>query len=121
MGAVNFEVIAYTENAREAFRNAVERARWEYGHGGYTGTIAEKDGFVDFSDRVPVEAREAAIKSISAWKPDGVPAPVEGVSDYVLKQMADAYEDKWGPAVCLCTQEETAKGKRFWFGGMASC
>lgn len=48
MGATTFSTFALGKNAREAFRQAQEHARYEYGHGGYTGTIAEKPGFVLF-------------------------------------------------------------------------
>jgi hypothetical protein len=46
MGAVTFSDQAYGKTAEQAFALARERAQWEYGHGGYTGTIAEKGGFV---------------------------------------------------------------------------
>ena len=46
MGASTF--IVHTKpyaNAREAFNDAIRDAAWEHGHGGYTGTIAEKSNF----------------------------------------------------------------------------
>ena len=33
--------------AKEAFNSAVDHALYEHGHGGYTGTIAEKDTFIE--------------------------------------------------------------------------
>lgn len=33
------------KTAAEAFRSAVEEAQYEHGHGGYSGTIAEKRSF----------------------------------------------------------------------------
>lgn len=48
MGATDFQTYAYGKTAQEAFRAAQEHARYEYGHGGYTGTIAEKRGFIHF-------------------------------------------------------------------------
>jgi hypothetical protein len=44
MGAANFETVSSGKTAKEAFSRAVERAQYEYGHGGYSGTIAEKGG-----------------------------------------------------------------------------
>jgi hypothetical protein len=50
MGADRFT--AYIRNKpgldtpQKAFRAALEEAYWDYGRAGYTGTIAEKDGFV---------------------------------------------------------------------------
>lgn len=46
MGATTFYTVAKGASAEEAFRLAVDRAKHEYGHGGYTGTIAEKRSFV---------------------------------------------------------------------------
>jgi hypothetical protein len=46
MGACDFQSIAVGKTAQEAFRAAVEEAAYEHGHGGYTGTIAEKQDFV---------------------------------------------------------------------------
>jgi hypothetical protein len=48
MGACDFESVGFGKTANDAFRQAVSEAQYEYGHGGYTGTIAEKggDGFI---------------------------------------------------------------------------
>ena len=48
MGATTFDhaVIGKFENAREAFKKAIEEAEYSYGHDGYTGSIAEKESFV---------------------------------------------------------------------------
>ena len=48
MGADNFKTTAVAPTARKAFALAVKEAQYEYGHGGYTGSIAEKDSFVLF-------------------------------------------------------------------------
>ena len=48
MGATTFSHIAYGKTAREAFAQAQDQAGWEHGHGGYSGTIVEKPGFVLF-------------------------------------------------------------------------
>lgn len=45
MGAVPFETLAFGKTADEAFSNAVKDAKHMHGHGGYTGTIAEKTSF----------------------------------------------------------------------------
>lgn len=44
MGADTFYTEATGKTAQEAFQNAIDQARWEHGHGGYSGTIAEKGG-----------------------------------------------------------------------------
>ena len=45
MGAVEFTTKQSGETVKEAFRAAVEHAQYMNGHGGYTGTIAEKGSF----------------------------------------------------------------------------
>lgn len=50
MGANNFSIVAVGKDAREAFDKAVKQAQYEYGHSGYTGTIAEKNEFVMITD-----------------------------------------------------------------------
>lgn len=45
MGATTFQTVSHGKTAKEAFNKAVERARYEHGHGGYSGTIAEKRNF----------------------------------------------------------------------------
>jgi len=51
MGACDFFTTAKGRTAEEAFRNAVSNAQYQCGHGGYTGTIAEKDSFTDLTGR----------------------------------------------------------------------
>lgn len=48
MGATTFYTEAEGRTVNEAFDNASRDAAHEYGHGGYTGTIAEKAGAVVF-------------------------------------------------------------------------
>ena len=45
MGATTFHTEATGKTPDEAFRNAVQDAYYWNGHGGYTGTIAEKSGY----------------------------------------------------------------------------
>jgi hypothetical protein len=45
MGANSFSTAAFGKTPQEAFHAAQDQARYEHGHGGYTGTIAEKYGF----------------------------------------------------------------------------
>lgn len=49
MGACDFTTVGVGKTPQEAFNKAHEAAQWEYGHGGYSGTIAEKGGFVLFT------------------------------------------------------------------------
>ena len=110
MGAVTFYDTIKTDNPKEGFNSLVERAQWEDGHGGYTGTIAEKDGIT------------------MSRKPDNIDVDdwVELLDDfdeddrdqehyYELKRDFNVYDDKWGDALCIET--ETA----YIFCGWASC
>jgi len=49
MGATSFFTTATGKTVREAYKSAVDDAYYWNGHGGYTGTIAEKSGFIEFS------------------------------------------------------------------------
>ena len=46
MGAMTFFTKAKGRTANEAFRQAIEQAFYDHGHGGYSGSVAEKDRFV---------------------------------------------------------------------------
>lgn len=48
MGATNFTQYGFGQTMGEAFRSAHDAAAWEYGHGGYSGSLAEKHGAVEF-------------------------------------------------------------------------
>ena len=96
MGADTFTQQSMGKTAREAFESAREAARYEHGHSGYSGTIAEKDGFVE----IPL--------------PDGVKA-----SDYAEQLIDDddsRIEDKWGPAGCI----KTGNNEYLFFGWASS-
>jgi hypothetical protein len=46
MGAQTFCERVKGASAKKAFRDAVDQAKYDHGHSGYSGTIAEKDSFV---------------------------------------------------------------------------
>ncbi len=81
MGATDFTTTAKGKTVNEAFSNAVDDARHEHGHGGYTGTIAEKSEFVMIS------------------VPEGT-NPRKHAAD-LIENMDPSIEDKWGPAGCI--------------------
>jgi len=89
MGACEFEVTVKGKTAQEAFAKVVEHAQYENGHGGYSGTIAEKHSF----------------KLISSV------ATLAEARDLVGQLMANDDSricDKWGPAGCVAvTGQET--------------
>lgn len=92
MGAETFFTESSGKTAKEAFDAAVEQAAYDYGHSGYTGTIAEKDCFVMIKVPEGKDPREYANKLID----DG----------------DDRVDDKWGAAGCI----DLGKGKYLFFG-----
>lgn len=78
MGASPFITKAHGTTAKDAFSHAVDAALREYGHGGYTGTIAEKESFTI------IELPEGCRPYTQAAR--------------LIDQDDERIEDKWGPA-----------------------
>jgi len=87
MGATTFMIKGHGTTAQHAFAQARQKAKYDHGHAGYTGTIAEKRSVIE----IPVpEGRE----------------PVEYAHD--LLNTGDArVDDKWGPAGAIRLGETT--------------
>jgi hypothetical protein len=97
MGACTFSKIGTGKSAREAFEAAVREAQYESGHGGYSGTIAEKHHFVMMSkDALSLDAAKALGKR-------------------AIDEGDGRIDDKWGPAGCVPLVDG-----RFYFFGWAS-
>ena len=96
MGSAVFMTIAKGGDAREAFISAVREAQYNYGHAGYTGTIAEKDSFT-------------VIPLAEGVTPDDY-------VDQLIGKMDERVNDKWGPAGCF----ELGEGKYLFFGWASS-
>jgi len=95
MGASEFSISVKAKTAKEAFAIAVKNAKHEYGHGGYTGSIAEKHSFVMIS--VP-EGKD----------------PIDFV-DELMSNDDDRIAGKYGPAGCIKLAED-----KWQFFGIAS-
>ena len=80
MGASQFITVAKGRTAEDAFRAAREEALYEDGHGGYTGTIAEKRGFVMIDD-TGARHKERLTRSIAALKEVAREARAPGAFD----------------------------------------
>jgi hypothetical protein len=95
MGAYTFYTLGTGPTLAEAFRVAVADAAYEHGHGGYTGTLAEKDEVVE----IPAETSVTPEKQAEQ-----------------LVQDDDArISDKWGPAGAIKVAEN-----EWLFFGLAS-
>jgi hypothetical protein len=79
MGACDFTVTAEGSTVSEAFQRVTSEARYMNGHGGYTGTIAEKHEYVELGSKPTL--REAL-----EW------------ADELLEADDERIQDKWGPA-----------------------
>lgn len=101
MGADVFFTAMGGKTAREAFDEAVRQACYDHGHSGYSGTIAEKEGFV----MIPL--------------PDGEEAP--SFANRMIDDDDERIDDKWGPAGCIQFDVDSETGrKQFLFFGWAS-
>jgi hypothetical protein len=141
MGATTFTDAQVGTTADEAFRAAVRGAQYEYGHGGYTGTIAEKSSFTFFGalpagcslDEVvelllDTEAcdydREAGTFTPNAEARAAI-AELERLFPGQAQRLAGAFPDKWGPAICFedatTASERSTSDRKFYFCGWASC
>lgn len=95
MGAETFSHRSTGKTAKLAFNAARKEALYELGHGGYTGSIAEKDSFV----MIPL--------------PEGITP--EDYADMLIEKNDPRIDDKWGPAGCI-----KIKDNEFLFFGWAS-
>lgn len=132
MGAQTFEQFQTGDDVFAAFERAVEAAAWEHGHGGYTGTLAEKDSFVVIdkdgdtvhaklgSPYYPVSAWGAARRDITYPPLDPLPwDAASALADRLIEQRDARIDDKWGPAGAI--PAVGADGQRGWlFFGWAS-
>lgn len=117
---------------KEAFIAGREDAAYEHGHGGYTGTLAEKDSYWEF--KIPGVDGKTLIEWLDQYvqakyryedeppagtRPDGLPItpplPWAG-HEVALEKAWQIYDDKWGPAVGIQLTDNI-----YHFCGYASC
>ncbi len=96
MGANQFCNNGSGLTAKEAFSDLVDDALFEYGHRGYTGTIAEKSSFI------MIQPNEGETPSQCARR--------------LLSSDDRRIDDKWGPAGCI----KVSDGKWLFFGWASS-
>lgn len=104
MGASVFDQIAFGKDAKEAFAHGHEQACYEHGHGGYSGSLAEKAEVVVIEER-PMPLAEA--RAMAAG---------------LVQQGDPRIDDKWGPAGAIRLEDvDGSPGQRWLFFGWASC
>lgn len=143
MGATNFADDNFGKTVGEAYRKQVDSDCYNFGHSGYTGTLAEKDGYVliDRPPRVRADRlgdlifdaeqwmfwldtgekyRHAYIKPKAkckkAWARLNECYPPRGFKQGVMdaRDICVTYGEKWGPA--LAVELSPAEKKERWNG-----
>jgi hypothetical protein len=94
MGAAQFCGFARGEKLQDAFRSAAEAARYEHGHGGYTGTIAEKHDCHVVSPAPTPEGVARALRHAAACIRRGEPCSAADRDD--IRQMQAAGKNPLG-------------------------
>jgi hypothetical protein len=101
MGAERFDHYQNGTEDKRAFAAAVEKAGWDYGHSGYTGSIAEKHEF---------EIRNG-----------GVALTLKDAQEFADKDLDENDHDKWGPAWAVKVRaDDSEQVIGFLFYGYAS-
>jgi hypothetical protein len=96
MGAEQFTVESrVTDSVAEAFKQVREDALYDCGHRGYTGTIAEKHGYVVYTPPADISAGQVLE---AFWSYPNV-TPEWADSKYAAAY--EQYNDKWGFAVAM--------------------
>ena len=112
MGANQFNVrtvVPKTRSLQDAFIDARSDAQHESGHGGYTGTLAEKSDVVLLHT---AKSEANASRLVSAYS---------GSSPPVLCQAElDRVDDKWGPAGAIRFPIDAKTDGIFFFGWASS-
>ncbi len=124
MGAESFKTYGSGATPQEAFRAAVHQAAYDYGHAGYTGTIAEKHEFTLINDSFEEIKRKAAEQGekLGGWihkelaQADTPEQKAEAIAEVLMGIDDRRVTDKWGPAACI----EIEPGKLYLFFGYAS-
>lgn len=139
MGAEYFETTWAGKEASEAFRFCTEEARHMEGHGGYTGTIAEKGSFKLFhlparvsfrklmqwvwlhqdlelakaavQDAARYEATTLAVKQARSRlrKVEAKFGRIPAEHRALVRNVFDVVDDKWGPAAAFELAGKAAK------------
>jgi hypothetical protein len=99
MGGSTFNSAGNGTSPQDAFDILVAKAQYDHGHSGYTGTIAECDGFVVFEcpDGVGPALFIRWVEASWGADKDAVPEDFHAI----VRDARAIYEDKWGPALCI--------------------
>jgi hypothetical protein len=99
MGASSFYKKVKGTDARNTFKELREDAQYESGHGGYSGTIAEKHSYTMSKKPTDIDV-DIWWDLVDEFDEDDKTQPYYRE----LKHDSDIYQDKWGPALCIPTE-----------------
>lgn len=117
MGAQHFTTPSKGHDVEDAFLTARSWAQYMHGHGGYTGTIAEKDRYSLFEAPADTNVEEFAEMILDAsHSSDSLEVLGDLIGEDAARAITDVFNDKWGPAVALQVGED-----EWLFCGFASC
>lgn len=113
MGAI-FVTVLEGPSAAAAFAQAVQDARHGHGHGGFTGTVAEKEGFETFALDLGGTTPETFAERVVAQSCHGEPqdAEVNAVMGADRDRIMALIEDEEAPAVHV----PLGDGRHLFFG-----
>lgn len=109
MGAEVFTQYGTGKTVQEAFATAAEKAAYDHGHSGYTGSLAEKHHYVEIKipeDFLPEEKR-----------PD---KRAERFADKLINDSDERIDDKWGPAGAIVVKKDKDGVTVLFFGWASS-
>lgn len=127
MGAEFDYGIAEGPTLDKAFTALIEQKCWEHGHGGYSGTLAEKNQVVEL--RVPVgidgqrwqQLVDQLTGLVGQWRTDhgneqeSIKAELGRHYDTAVDHAMKLDGDKWGPAYAIKVADN-----QWWVGGYCS-
>ena len=100
MGAEQFYNKVRGTNASKSFNDEHETSCYENGHGGYSGTLAEKGGYTMSNKPKEIDA-DVWHRMIEDFDEDDK----EQNNYRELKKDFNVYDDKWGDALCIPTDD----------------
>ena len=99
MGAEHFvHYVATDKSADDTFVDLVREASYNFGHSGYTGTIAEKDDYI----MVTMPTFPQTVEEATDFAEQVIGLGSTGNESEYFDPHID---DKWGPAGCIKTSD----------------
>lgn len=136
MGATTFTCHAAGKTVDEAFKSAVADAHYWHGHDGYSGTIAEKSGWMAIKNPVARPTLEVAETLMAAEWDESARRLIESwYGPVAARDLINDVRDKWGNALAIELSKDEADAiiprtptgrrkanyKAWLFFGWASC